>query len=117
MVVKRQWWLFIVWIVVCVVTLFVIGQARAEERIYKAEISPAGLLILSFKVQGGVISEAYRIVLSIREPTTCKVSDPRYVLYTQDALLIDPTPLKMKRKICPDYNFAKGKCRGIKGTK
>lgn len=103
--------MLIIWLLIAVVFIwFFLGHvANAQERIESAYINAPGQLVLVRKVgRFGVIEETFTVIYAQKEPMLCQSEDKRYLIYTEDALVIDRKPIEKNPHVCTD--FAMGKC-------
>ena len=108
-------WIIAIMFFVALILAYGSLRANAQERIESAYISAPGFLVLNYNVDNiGVVSEAHQVLYAIKRPITCEVSadyPARYLIFTNDALVIDREPMPSRRKVCTDYNFITRKCR------
>ena len=77
-----------------------------------AYLNAAGQLVTVQRVDNfGFVVETYTVVHRERAPVFCTTPDRRHMLYTQEYLIIQRTPVVKQRKLCPNWDFVKRKCR------
>lgn len=106
--------LFTIFVIIAITTiLLIIRIANGQEVIERAYLNPAGQLVVSHHVTGwGVVEDSHTVVLSVREPQMCSVrNDPDKLWFFFESLLIEREPIREARRICPDWDFVKRKCR------